>query len=134
MSTASTPHWRSNRRAWFWTMALKNQASMLAPATVRSWQPGDRIRTPGGTKSLQDLFTDRKVPREERPRVPVVEADGEVVYLFDPDSRHGDESFPFKAIRLRNPTDSVLESGPVTVFSAGRFIGEGLVEPIPACP
>jgi hypothetical protein len=60
------------------------------------------------------------------------EADGEVVYLFDPDSPHGDESFPFKAIRLRNPTDSVLESGPVTVFSAGRFIGEGLVEPIPA--
>src|SRR4029453_10221372 len=39
-----------------------------------------------------------------------------------------------KAIRLRNPTDSVLESGPVTVFSAGRFIGEGLVEPIPARP
>ena len=60
------------------------------------------------------------------------EADGEVVYLFDPESPHGDESFPFKAIRLRNPTDSVLESGPVTVFSAGRFIGEGLVEPIPA--
>ena len=60
------------------------------------------------------------------------QADGEVVYLFDPDSPHGDESFPFKAIRLRNPTDSVLESGPVTVFAAGRFIGEGLVEPIPA--
>ena len=46
------------------------------------------------------------------------EADGEVVYLFDPETPHGDESFPFKAIRLRNPTDSVLESGPVTVFSA----------------
>jgi len=60
------------------------------------------------------------------------EADGEVVYLFDPESPNGNESFPFKAIRLRNPTDSVLESGPVTVFSAGRFIGEGLVEPIPA--
>jgi hypothetical protein len=59
------------------------------------------------------------------------EADGEVVYLFDPESAHGNEAFPFKAIRLRNPTDSVLESGPVTVFSAGRFIGEGLVEPIP---
>jgi tRNA(Ile)-lysidine synthase len=54
-----------------------------APATVRSWQPGDRIRTPGGTKSLQDLFTDRKVPREERPRVPVVEAGGEVVCVGD---------------------------------------------------
>jgi tRNA(Ile)-lysidine synthase len=54
-----------------------------APARVRSWKPGDRIRTPGGTKSLQDLFTDRKVPRAERPRVPVVEADGEVVCVGD---------------------------------------------------
>ena len=53
------------------------------PAIVRSWQPGDRIRTPGGTKSLQDLFTDRKIPREERPRVPVVEVDGEVVCVGD---------------------------------------------------
>ena len=53
------------------------------PAIVRSWQPGDRIRLPGGTKSLQDLFTDRKVPREQRPRVPVVEADGQVVCVGD---------------------------------------------------
>ena len=53
------------------------------PVTVRSWRPGDRIRTAGGTKSLQDLFTDRKVPREERPRVPVVESGGEVVCVGD---------------------------------------------------
>jgi tRNA(Ile)-lysidine synthase len=53
------------------------------PATVRSWQPGDRIRTKAGTKSLQDLFTDRKVPREERARVPVVEAAGEVKCVGD---------------------------------------------------
>ena len=31
-----------------------------------------------------------------------------------------------------HPTDSALESGPVTVFGDGRFIGEGLSEPIPA--
>jgi tRNA(Ile)-lysidine synthase len=54
-----------------------------APATVRSWRPGDRIRTAAGTKSLQDLFTDRKVPREERARVPVVEAGGEVKCVGD---------------------------------------------------
>jgi tRNA(Ile)-lysidine synthase len=54
-----------------------------APATVRSWKPGDRIRTGAGTKSLQDLFTDRKVPREERARVPVVEAGGEVKCVGD---------------------------------------------------
>jgi tRNA(Ile)-lysidine synthase len=59
------------------------EVEVSAPATVRSWQPGDRIRTRGGTKSLQDLFTDRKVPREERGRVPVVEAGGEVKCVGD---------------------------------------------------
>jgi tRNA(Ile)-lysidine synthase len=59
------------------------QVEASAPAIVRSWQPGDRIRTPGGTKKLQDLFTDRKVPREDRPLVPVVEAGGEIVCVGD---------------------------------------------------
>src|SRR4051794_13841174 len=54
-----------------------------SPAVVRSWQPGDRVRTPGGTKKLQDLFTDEKIPREERLRVPVVEAGGRVVCVGD---------------------------------------------------
>jgi len=58
--------------------------------------------------------------------------EGEVVYLYDAESPRGNASFPFKAVRLQNPTDSVLESGPVTVFGEGRFIGEGLAEPIPA--
>jgi hypothetical protein len=58
--------------------------------------------------------------------------DGEVVYLYDAESPRGNAGFPFKAVRLKNPTDSVLESGPVTVFGDGRFIGEGLAEPIPA--
>jgi tRNA(Ile)-lysidine synthase len=59
------------------------QVQVSLPSVVRSWRPGDRIRTPGGTKSLQDLFTDRKVPREERSRVPVVEAGGEVRCVGD---------------------------------------------------
>jgi tRNA(Ile)-lysidine synthase len=35
----------------------------------------------GGTKTLQDLFTDRKVPRALRHRLPVVEARGEIVWV-----------------------------------------------------
>jgi outer membrane protein OmpA-like peptidoglycan-associated protein len=58
--------------------------------------------------------------------------EGEVVYLYDPESARGNASFAFKSLRLRNPTDSQLESGPVTVFGEGRFVGEGLSEPIPA--
>jgi hypothetical protein len=59
-------------------------------------------------------------------------AEGEVVYLFDPESTRGNTDYPFRSVRLRNPTESALESGPVTVFGDGRFIGEGLSEPIPA--
>jgi len=56
----------------------------LGPAvTVRAWRDGDRMRPAGvgGSKSLQDLFTDRKVPRALRRTLPVVEADGEIVWV-----------------------------------------------------
>jgi tRNA(Ile)-lysidine synthetase-like protein len=51
---------------------------------VRGRQPGDRLRPAGlgGSKSLQDLFVDRKVPRGERDRTPVVTgADGRIVWV-----------------------------------------------------
>ena len=51
--------------------------------TVRAWRDGDRMRPAGlgGSKSLQDLFTDRKVPRALRHTLPVVEAAGEIVWV-----------------------------------------------------
>jgi len=50
---------------------------------VRTWREGDRIRPLGmdGTKSLQDLFTDRGVPRSLRHHLPVVTAAGRVVWV-----------------------------------------------------
>ncbi len=74
------------------------------------------------------------VPRGTSAMVSIMntEAEGEVVYLYDPESPRGNAQFPFRSVRLKNPTDSALESGPVTVFGDGRFIGEGLSEPIPA--
>ena len=56
-------------------------ATALGPVlTVRAWRHGDRMRPAGlgGTKTLQDLFTDRKVPRAERTTWPVVEVEGEI--------------------------------------------------------
>jgi tRNA(Ile)-lysidine synthase len=51
--------------------------------TVRTWATGDRMRPAGlgGTKTLQDLFTDRKVPRERRHAIPVLDAGGEIVWV-----------------------------------------------------
>ena len=51
---------------------------------VRGWQEGDRISPlgMGGSKKLQDIFTDAKVARQERPRVPVVlNTKGEVLWV-----------------------------------------------------
>jgi tRNA(Ile)-lysidine synthase len=50
---------------------------------VRSWQPGDRMRPLGlnGSKSLQDLFTARRVPRDVRRSVAVVESGGEIAWV-----------------------------------------------------
>jgi hypothetical protein len=59
------------------------------------------------------------------------QTDGEVVYLYDSESERGNDHFAFRAVRFRNPTDSTLETGPVTVYGDERFIGEGLTEPIP---
>jgi tRNA(Ile)-lysidine synthetase-like protein len=59
------------------------EVHVAGPARVRSWQSGDRVRTSGGTKSLQDLFTDSKIPREQRKRIPVVEAAGQIVCVGD---------------------------------------------------
>ena len=59
-------------------------ADALAGAlTVRSWREGDRIRPVGlgGTKTLADLFTDRKVPRALRSSLPVVEARDGIVWV-----------------------------------------------------
>jgi len=60
------------------------------------------------------------------------ETEGEVVYLYDPESARGNGRFPFRSVHMKNPSDSALETGPVTVFGDGHFIGEGMAEPIPA--
>jgi tRNA(Ile)-lysidine synthase len=55
-----------------------------ADLVVRAWQPGDRMRLPGGSgrKKVQDLFVDLKVPRADRHRVPIVTAgDGRIVWV-----------------------------------------------------
>jgi tRNA(Ile)-lysidine synthase len=50
---------------------------------VRGFEPGDRMRPIGlgGSKSLSDLFTDRRLPRERRAGVPVVESGGQIAWV-----------------------------------------------------
>ncbi|MBI4390902.1 MAG: tRNA lysidine(34) synthetase TilS [candidate division NC10 bacterium] len=73
-----------------WSVALDADRLQL-PLTLRAWQPGDAYRPLGapGRRKLQDLFTDARVPRERRGRLPVL-ADGRGVLWvpgFRPDGR-----------------------------------------------
>ena len=58
-------------------------AGLTSPLEVRSWRAGDTMRPLGlgGSKSLQDLFTDAKVAREHRRRLPVVVSAGEIAWI-----------------------------------------------------
>ena len=56
---------------------------------------------------------------------------GDIVYLYAPDGPSGDARYAFRAVRFFNPTNSTLDPGPMTVYGEGRFIGEGMADPIP---
>jgi tRNA(Ile)-lysidine synthase len=53
------------------------------PLTVRGRRPGDRIAPTGmaGTKKIQDLFVDAKLPEALRDSVPLVVCDGEIAWV-----------------------------------------------------
>jgi hypothetical protein len=56
---------------------------------------------------------------------------GEQVFLYKPGgSGSGYELNPYRVVRFQNDTDFVLEPGPITIYSGGSFVGEGLAEAV----
>lgn len=64
-------------------LATVDAGALSEPLTVRTWQAGDSFVPLGleGSKSLQDLFTDEKVPRPERGAVPIVTSGDDIVWV-----------------------------------------------------
>jgi tRNA(Ile)-lysidine synthase len=54
--------------------AVFDREALVPPLRVRPARPGDRLEPAGmpGSRKLQDLFTDQKVPRHLRDRIPVL--------------------------------------------------------------
>ena len=76
---AEGPSWSGAGSGDEWTACLDRRAlgdGETDEVTVRAWRPGDRIQPLGmrGQKKLQDLFTDLRVPRHWRARVPLLES------------------------------------------------------------
>lgn len=65
------------------SVAFVDYAVLGKKMTVRNKEDGDRFQPLGmkGTKKLQDLFVDEKIPMELRNSVPVVESGGKIVWV-----------------------------------------------------
>ncbi|NJL28072.1 MAG: tRNA lysidine(34) synthetase TilS [Thermoanaerobaculia bacterium] len=49
---------------------------------VRNRRPGDRIRPLGGPRRrLKDLLIEKRIPRQERDRLPLLVIDGEIAWV-----------------------------------------------------
>jgi hypothetical protein len=76
-----------------------------------------------------DIKVPVTVPDRSSALVAIVNADvdGEDILLFDPSSGSARaSSHPYRAVRLTNSTDFVLEQGPLTIYKSSTFVGSGL--------
>jgi tRNA(Ile)-lysidine synthase len=96
-----------------WTLTL-DADRLQPPLTVRAWRPGDAYRPGGaqGRRKLQDLFTDAKIPRDRRGRIPVLADAAGVLWVagFRPDVRVAPTAATIRPLTLR-----VLEEAPDAV-------------------
>lgn len=96
-----------------WTLTL-DADRLQPPLTIRAWRPGDAYRPEGapGRRKLQDLFTDTKIPRAHRGRIPVLADAAGVLWVagFRPDVRAAPT-----AATIRPLTLLVLEEAPDAV-------------------
>jgi tRNA(Ile)-lysidine synthase len=61
--------------------ALLDADKIQGSLVVRNRRPGDRIRLRSGTKKLQDFFTDRKIPREQRDAIPLICDENALIWI-----------------------------------------------------
>ncbi|HEX6275286.1 MAG TPA: DUF4139 domain-containing protein, partial [Polyangiaceae bacterium] len=110
------------------------QARVVAvdPKTPKPAQPTAQSDEPlGDAYFLAPSALDVRKDHSAMVNVLTAEARAEPVYFYDPISARGSKRFAFRAVLLENPSDHTLDPGPVTVYSDGQFLGEGLSDAIP---
>lgn len=72
--------------------------------TLRSRKTGDAMKLPGGTKTLKNLFVDRKIPASQRQEIPVLadEAGVLAVYGIGVNRNRAAKTLPAVQIRIRS--------------------------------
>ena len=77
----------------------------------------ERVTVPDGSSTMVALINE--------------EVAAEETFLFKPGGGgYGYESNPYRVVRFKNTSPYVLEPGPITIYSGGSFVGEGLSEAV----
>ncbi len=93
------------------------QARATAVAGLTRFDVGTAVTVPDGTSTMVALINQ--------------EVDGEQTFLFRPGGAGvGYEANPYRVVRFRNTTPFVLESGPISIYAGGSFVGEGISETV----
>ena len=98
----------------------------------RSTQANARAKTVSGLTrfDLQDRVT---VPDGSSTMVAIINQDvaAEQTFLYRPGGAGtGYEQNPYRVVRFKNTTPFVLEPGPISIYTGGSFVGEGLSEAV----
>jgi hypothetical protein len=103
----------------------------MMPRNIRSLAA---VAAQGGT-TRYDIPDAISVPDKSATMVMLIakRVRGESVLLFAPDDGVPEStSHPFRVVRFANATGGILERGPIAVFEKGSFLGEGMLDPLPA--
>jgi Domain of unknown function (DUF4139) len=113
--------------------APAGRAAFEGPSRPRSVASLAAVAVQGGV-TRYDLPMRVTVPDRSATMVLLASRDvpGERLYLYAPDAGVGDSTrHPFNVARFVNRTGSMLERGPLAIFEAGAFLGQGLIDPLP---
>jgi hypothetical protein len=117
-----------------WNGPADEPAAVDAEQLARSMQANTTSKSVSGL-SRYDLGELLTVPDGTSTMVAIIneQVDGEETFLFKPGGGgQGYESNPYRVIRFKNSTPFALESGPISIYSGGSFVGEGISEPVSA--
>ncbi|MCX5746529.1 MAG: DUF4139 domain-containing protein [Proteobacteria bacterium] len=102
-------------------LANSMQANTKASAAsgLSRYDLGEKLTVPDGTSTMVAIINQQ--------------VEGEETFLFKPGGAgSGYDANPYRVIRFKNSTPFALESGPISIYSGGSFVGEGISEPVGA--
>ena len=99
------------------SMSANSKASNVSG--LSRYDLGEALTVPDGTSTMVAIINQQ--------------VEGEETFLFKPGGAgQGYDANPYRVIRFKNSTPFALESGPISIYSGGSFVGEGISEPVSA--